>query len=158
MADEQDSIIVEKCCNVCGEVKTLESFRKNRLLSHGKANTCLDCGRANAREWALRNPGQARSASKRWQQANPGRILEYNRKRLYGVPFGEYEVLLETQRGGCAICGEPSRLTKPLHVDHDHASGTVRGLLCEYCNKGLGQFKDDPNKLRKAALYLEAVR
>jgi Recombination endonuclease VII len=51
----------------------------------------------------------------------------------------------------CAICGEEKRLV----VDHDHATGDIRALLCDDCNKGLGSFKDNPDNLLKAAYYLE---
>jgi hypothetical protein len=71
----------------------------------------------------------------------------------YGITLTQYETLLEKQGGGCAICG---RKEKCLCVDHDHATGRVRGLLCGSCNNGLGRFKDDPKRLRRAANYLES--
>ena len=59
--------------------------------------------------------------------------------------------MLESQDGLCAICkSEPA-----VHVDHDHASGGVRALLCFNCNGGLGQFKDNPEVLHAAAYYVQ---
>ena len=58
--------------------------------------------------------------------------------------------MLEEQGGVCAIC----KTAPAVHVDHDHATGAVRALLCFNCNGGLGQFKDDPAVLRAAAEYV----
>nr|WP_246215170.1 endonuclease VII domain-containing protein [Modestobacter muralis] len=62
--------------------------------------------------------------------------------------------MLADQGGLCGLC----RAAPAAHVDHDHATGAVRDLLCFNCNGGLGQFKDDPALLRAAARYLEAHR
>ena len=53
-----------------------------------------------------------------------------------GVTDAEYDRLLSAQGGGCAICGNPPK-TRRLHVDHDHKTGRVRGLLCHRCNRAL---------------------
>jgi hypothetical protein len=66
----------------------------------------------------------------------------------------EADVMLEAQRGLCAIC----RAAPAVHVDHDHATDAVRELLCFNCNGGLGQFRDDPAVLRAAADYVERHR
>jgi hypothetical protein len=75
------------------------------------------------------------------------------RSRL-GLTLDDYNRLLEAQGGVCAICGGKPK-TRRLHVDHDHKSGTVRGLLCFTCNRHvLGKYAT-PAKLRAAADYLE---
>jgi predicted nucleic acid-binding Zn ribbon protein len=92
----------------------------------------------------------------RWRQRSP----HYNRMYLYGLSQDEYEAMLARQGGGCAICGTtdwPGKDHRP-HVDHDHETKRVRGLLCDSCNQGLGRFADDPARLRAAAAYLEAAR
>lgn len=80
------------------------------------------------------------------------------RERLYGVSESDFVAMLEAQDGRCAICRADSWGGKhgSPHVDHDHVTGKVRGLLCDGCNNGLGRFKDDPARLRAAATYLEA--
>ena len=65
-----------------------------------------------------------------------------------------FDELVVQQGGVCAICGRPD----PEHVDHDHETGAVRGILCFNCNGGLGQFRDSIDSLLTAASYLEAHR
>jgi hypothetical protein len=67
------------------------------------------------------------------------------------------EKMLETQGWICLVCHTTLTL-KTAHVDHDHATGAVRGILCFNCNGGLGQFRDDALVLRRAARYLERSR
>ena len=54
----------------------------------------------------------------------------------------------------CAICGAPPTAQKRLSLDHDHATGLDRGMLCQPCNIGLGQFRDDQHRLLAAVAYL----
>lgn len=68
------------------------------------------------------------------------------------------EKLWKEQEGKCAICGEPGSLRTNtgvgLVLDHDHATGKVRGLICMSCNAGLGAFKDNAISLQRANAYL----
>lgn len=84
-------------------------------------------------------------------------------KRTYGITNDDYDHMLERQSGVCAVCGDPPfRLTPKsqprLHVDHCHATGNVRGLLCSRCNHALGHAKDDPERLRNLAVYVESFK
>lgn len=85
------------------------------------------------------------------------RYLAHIKKKFAGVFTGEeYLRLLNFQHGVCSICSAPfAGGRRRLHTDHDHATNTVRGLLCDQCNHGLGSFRDRPDFLRRAALYLE---
>ena len=74
--------------------------------------------------------------------------------KAYGITNSDYEVLLQKQNGVCAICGNKNKAGKRLVVDHDHKSGVVRGLLCNTCNIGIGNLRDDPSILQKALAYL----
>lgn len=77
-------------------------------------------------------------------------------KAVYGITMEERDKLIAKQGGRCAICqvkfGE-DKLTKP-HIDHDHHSKRIRGILCTNCNVGLGMFRDDTRLLTKAKDYL----
>ena len=70
-------------------------------------------------------------------------------KRTFGLTLEEVASLIDSQGGMCAICDGP-----PQHIDHDHATGRIRGVLCGLCNMGLGQFGDDPMRLARACSYL----
>lgn len=79
-----------------------------------------------------------------------------HRQRLYGLTPEQYEAMLEAQGQRCAICRTDTPNGKGWQIDHDHATGRIRGILCTNCNSGLGRFKDDPARFRAAAAYLEA--
>jgi hypothetical protein len=70
---------------------------------------------------------------------------------VYGITVEEYYTMVEAQDGRCLTCDRETTLV----VDHDHASGVVRGLLCNNCNLALGHANDDPARLRRMAKYLE---
>lgn len=84
-------------------------------------------------------------------------------KRTYKIDIDKYEEMLEEQNHRCKICGgegflmDPKRHKIKLVVDHCHATGAVRGLLCHNCNRALGLFKDDIDVLSSAIAYLEGA-
>ncbi|MFD6915076.1 MULTISPECIES: endonuclease VII domain-containing protein [Streptomyces] len=64
------------------------------------------------------------------------------------------DAIIAAQGGVCYLC-----LRAPaVHVDHCHKTGRVRGVLCLNCNVGVGLFKEDPERMRRAAEYLEGTR
>ncbi len=88
------------------------------------------------------------------------RSIEYHLIKTYGITKQEYNEMLEVQGGACLLCNKKSYKTssgkvRSLYVDHCHDTGKVRGLLCQNCNVGLGNFKDDIPLLRRAINYLE---
>ena len=72
--------------------------------------------------------------------------------RTYGMSVEDLDAILLSQHGVCAIC----QTAPAIHVDHDHQTDKVRGLLCFRCNAALGQLGDDPLVLRRAARYVES--
>jgi hypothetical protein len=76
--------------------------------------------------------------------------------KQYGLSLERYEEMFEEQNGLCAICENPDSTGRLLGVDHDHESGTIRGLLCSNCNTALGLVKEDPEILSRMIDYLEA--
>lgn len=94
--------------------------------------------------------GRSGSTTDRIRQRNR------NRQHLYGLSNEDFDALLARQGGCCAICSTTEWTGRGPNLDHDHATGTSRGVLCHDCNLGLGNFADDPARLRAAAEYLEA--
>lgn len=104
---------------------------------------------------------KALAAERRWR-ANPKNRevvqLKYMLHR-YGLTIEQYKAMVEAQHGVCKICGRPPcDRWKRLHVDHNHVTGKVRGLLCHHCNTALGNFGDSIELLKAAVGYLEGVQ
>lgn len=93
---------------------------------------------------------------KDWIKKNPHKVKE-RRLKVYGITLEEFNALLKFQGGVCVICGYSDRSNPKIFpfVDHSHSAKHVRGILCSRCNHGLGNFRDSPALLRKAAKYLE---
>lgn len=116
-----------KRCNRCGEVKGASQFYRRSNRPDGLNHACKACEATLDRE----------------------RTLRYR----YGLTPDEYASLLAQQNGGCGICGAPPG-KKPLHVDHEHSSGQIRGLLCARCNLAIGYFGDSAERMYCAIEYL----
>lgn len=113
--------------------------------------------KANAAEYRARNRKRLSELQKKWVQADPERALNVVLKTMYGITLADYDAKHAAQGGLCAVCfvPGPARGKTRLCVDHCHASGKVRALLCSCCNTGLGYFKDEADRLRRAAAYVE---
>lgn len=94
-----------------------------------------------------------RAYDKRRTAAQPHYRKNDSLKYYYGITLAEFDDLWIEQGGMCAICKQPDHNDK-LHVDHNHLTGKIRGLLCHHCNSGLGLFRDSPNILNGAIEYL----
>lgn len=163
-------------CTKCKKWKGATTFHRNERYQ------CKTCKNAYSRRWYNANPDKAKAISKR-KSKDPKyrkRVAEYRkarrrqggvaheaeknrnfRRRLkrLGITQVQYDLLLASQDSRCAICKLPeSRLkagrVKRLTIDHDHATGRVRGLLCHLCNCGVGCFRDSPELLQATVIYL----
>lgn len=92
----------------------------------------------------------------------PPEVRLAQRLRRYGLTPAEWQEMVAQQNGCCAICDRPPAGTEGrsamLEIDHCHATGEVRALLCQSCNNSLGKFQDSPELLRRAADYIEFHR
>ena len=126
-------------CPACSQVKANAEFNRDASRSDGLTYSCKACI-SNARKgMGLANPEAHRKAARK------------NQLQKYGLTEEAYAAMVVSQGGCCLICGSP---VDRLHVDHDHSTGDVRGLLCQSCNHGLGNFKDRVDLLLRAADYL----
>jgi hypothetical protein len=84
-------------------------------------------------------------------------IRNWHYKNTFGITLEEYNTMFIEQKGLCLGCYKhQSDCQRALHVDHDHKTGKIRGLLCHECNSALGYIKDSPTTLRRLADYIEA--
>jgi hypothetical protein len=156
-----------KRCRVCDEYKPLSDFYRAAGARDGYRSDCKACNLARRASVYRDNPRPAIERATTWQRDNPERHRERQReyaesgkkkvadrkshlKRKYGLTLEEYDALLASQGGGCAICGN----LDADNVDHDHETGRVRGILCWDCNIALGKFADDEERLLAAGTYL----
>lgn len=140
-------------CVKCGKSVTLRS-----TVGAGVFRYCLDC-----RTLAEADNAERKNIARRERWKNDPEYRErskaISRRSRYGISPERYEEMLQQQSGVCAICASPPnpngiKSASRLHVDHDHSSGLVRRLLCLNCNRGIGYFGDDPQRLEAAAHYL----
>jgi hypothetical protein len=162
----------EKRCKRCGELKSTDDFYANPKGAGGLRPECKTCTRAYRSAWYAENASAEVARVKAWQQANVERVNAGQRKRRqdparklkerdaylrrkYGIGLEEYDAKLAEQDGCCAICRREPRSDISLHVDHDHVTGKIRGLLCFRCNVAIGLISEDHDSLRAIADYLD---
>lgn len=138
---------MERQCYVCKETKAIREFSSDRWEGSGRKYKCKSCASSYMREWRRKMPLQNRRQME-WTQ---------NLKSKYGLSPDDYDLILAAQGGRCSICRKPPREQR-LHVDHDHETGEIRGLLCSCCNTAIGQLQDDPDIAQAAADYLYAIK
>jgi len=119
---------------------------------------CTKCGDGRAKKYRANDPGKAK---KKYREQNErrrenGYRRAYHVKKKYGLTMEQVDAIILLQSGTCAIC--PTSVTRNSHIDHDHISGKVRGVLCGRCNPAIGKMQDDPARLRRAADYIEKHR
>ena len=119
--------------------------------------------KAYKKQWDVDNRERLAEYQKRLRQADPKKYRTYFRNhylvKTYGITQDQYEAMYKQQGGVCAICGGLPDIVKHgitrLAVDHDHATGKVRGLLCNNCNSGMGIIGDTIEHLERALAYLK---
>jgi hypothetical protein len=149
-----DPDATERECRKCDTVKSFDAFPRR---SNGRPSSwCKECTNAYTRAYVKTEHGAARK--KAAQDSYNARNPDYQVTYRYGLAPGQYDEMRAAQDDRCAICQTEDAGGHRWHVDHDHATGKVRGLLCASCNLGIGKMQDDPARLRAAATYIERHR
>lgn len=142
----------ERTCTECPAV-----FRGNSPNQETCGPACLLTAQARKRREYNKHP-DVKARNVRAAQLHASRFPTHRRalhlRQKYGLTLAQYEAMRDEQGGLCAICRRPPDV-KGLAVDHDHATGSVRALLCGNCNTALGKFGDSPELMRAAIAYLD---
>lgn len=126
--------VTDRVCTLCRVEKPIDEFARERRRPTGFGYVCKECHRKKAKKISI--------------------------KTKFGISLDEFKEIERAQNGNCAICGKKEskkRNGRPvrLSVDHDHATGIIRGLLCTRCNTAIGLFEENPRFLRQAVEYLQ---
>lgn len=141
-----------KLCPKCRLDKPKQEF--GRRKSGSLKSYCLPCDRIYSadrqRRYYASNPHLKEKSNK---SSRESKLMSE-----YGITHNHYVEMLSRQQGLCAICrtSEPGGGRKYFAVDHDHATGAVRGLLCNNCNRGIGLLGDSAERIRNAFNYLQS--
>ncbi len=169
---------MEECeCVLCHRTKPIPEFYVHS--SRGRSKRCLECVRdwwkqyyqKNKKKWKQYYQKNKKKWKQRYEDAkknDPEAVRAKNHstytrcrshllEKRYGITVEQYEQMDREQGGLCKICRRPPG-KKRLHVDHDHKTGDVRGLLCSNCNRVLGLMEDREDWLRAAVRYLGEER
>jgi hypothetical protein len=154
----QASVLTEApLCSTCGKPKEWFPCKTGKRRGYWK---CKPCRNRYSQKHYNQNEDSARHRARTWKQLNydSERQRWINIKSTFGITKGQYEKIEKAQGGVCAVCGQPpsgnTKNQQVLAIDHCHATGQIRGLLCGRCNKALGLFNDDALRLQKAIRYL----
>lgn len=158
---------MNKICPNCGLEKDLSDFSKDKHKKSGRCSWCKVCVKSRN----INNFKIQKVYKDRYYQENKERLLLWQRERnlsnpdfrrnnylisVYGITIDDYNRMFEEQNGCCAICGiHQSEFKTRFHIDYNHETGKIRGLLCNKCNQGLGLFQDSSELLSLASEYLK---
>jgi recombination endonuclease VII len=124
-----------KQCLDCNKILDIQYFPRFSSRRDGRHSYCKRCFAKRCEDSKVKLHGSTR---------------DFHLKRRYGLTSADVDRMIGAQGGVCAVC----RRRDPQHVDHDHRTGRVRGILCSLCNQGLGNFDDDVEVMAAAIAYV----
>lgn len=178
---ECPAAVETKVCSRCGEEKPVSEFYRNLSCKDFLTGQCKPCKLETNRLWRSNNRGRVLASKKNYAAHNREKHREWYRARMdipenrdryretfyrhklakrYGLSVDQYDAMVERCQGRCEICGKEMSFDLGVRknracVDHDHATGKTRGILCVACNRSLGTFGDSVAGLRRALDYLQ---
>ena len=133
--------LMKTCCK-CKQEKPKTDFANHRSSKDRRYPLCKIC---------------AAEATSQWRRENPERERGNKLRRDHNMTLAEYDELFNSQGGRCAICNTDTPLGRGrFHVDHNHHTGRIRGLLCHKCNLFIGLANDSIEILNVAIKYLSS--
>ncbi len=162
---------LEQICTICQRSLAYNFFGKSSHTKKGITHQCSECKSSQAAIYYADNLDKVREQKRNYKRKRKNEINAAWRERVkndpsfraqlregvlkcrYGITIQDYDTMLENQGGKCAICRRERLGKRKLCVDHDHATGKVRGLLCTVCNSALG-FIESP-RYERALEYLK---
>ncbi len=164
-------------CSTCNKVLPFEKFHKKSQNKNGYSHICRRCTSDKWKEYRKQDPNFAEKhklrgsrwysenredklkKNKEWRESHKSEYREINLKSRFGINNLQYDNILESQNNSCAICKKhKDEFSYHLVVDHCHATGKIRGLLCKKCNLGIGHLDDNIDILKSSISYLEKYK
>jgi hypothetical protein len=138
----QDPSPRKKMCSTCKKWLTFSDFHAAKNHKDGLSYSCKVC------------------VSNYQKNMSPEWLKNRSLRSIYGITLKKYNKMFLEQNGVCKICGYAETESNqhgivPLSVDHDHKTGDVRALLCQKCNRALGQMQEDPERIKGLLAYAE---
>lgn len=155
-----------KTCTLCGIEKELSEFSKDKHRKDGFTDRCKCCRNTAQKKYLVNAPevfskikAKRASAAKKFYSTKKGKdkLREYHLQKEFSMSIEDYNSLLEKQDGVCNICKRHRIASNKsnMAVDHCHTTGKIRGILCNWCNRGIGIFEDNEEFLKRAIDYLK---
>ena len=135
-----------KTCPWCNIEKPLEQFLRRSTTKAGRGNICKDC---HARVYPTRQ--ERRKLRQEARVYTVESVRKYHLAQRYGLTESTLNGLYDKANNVCQVCSS----SKDLCIDHNHKTGTVRGILCKCCNTALGMLNEDVVRIRKLIQYIE---
>lgn len=156
-----------KVCSSCKEEKPKIDFHKKSATKDGLHNYCKSCVAIKNKEWVLNNKERHKNTCSNWYKLNKDKAnrksTEWHYQTNYGISYSDFIFLAKIQNNKCKICNvtltfDAIKKDSRAVLDHCHTTNKIRGVLCNACNTALGKFKDNPEILNSAIVYLKEYK